>query len=186
MQGFFEEFCDVVKVVIIQKWFSEIWLHTRYESRANWESFYILGYLLEHIVKTWRFGNFLSFEIWQIWVIFFHKDPLGRNHILQVEIQQKRWCFQVKDDSSKWDSWFLCWECNPNPFKCPSTEANHDTLHTHCFNKCWLVIAFLTQVNRPGPGLGINNPTAGKFLETASLVVFWREELHSVLVLGFC
>jgi hypothetical protein len=57
MQGFFEEFCDVVKVVIIQKWFSQIWLHTRYENRANQESFYILGYLLEHIVKTWQFGK---------------------------------------------------------------------------------------------------------------------------------
>jgi hypothetical protein len=154
MQGLFEEFCDVVKVVIIQKWFCQIWLHTRYESRANWESFYILGYLLEHIVKTWRFGNLLSFEIWPIWVICFPKKSLciGWNHIFQVEIQQKRHCFHIKDDSSKWDSWFLFWECNPNPFKCPSTEANHDTLHIHRFNQCWLVIALLTQVTGRAQG----------------------------------
>jgi hypothetical protein len=31
---------------------------------------------------------------------------------------------------------------------------------------------FVDLGNWPGPGLGSNNPTAGKFLETASLVVF--------------
>jgi hypothetical protein len=35
------------------------------------ESFYILVYLLELIIKIWQFGNFI-FEIEQSWVIFFH------------------------------------------------------------------------------------------------------------------
>jgi hypothetical protein len=97
MQGFFEEFCDVVKVVIIQKWFSQIWLHTRYESRANQESFYILGYLLEHIVKTC-----LSFEIWQIG-FFSIKIPLyrsksdfsGRNSAKETLLPCQGWFIKV-------------------------------------------------------------------------------------------
>ncbi len=38
------------------RWFSQIWLHTRYESRKNPESFYFLGYLLKFIIKISRFG----------------------------------------------------------------------------------------------------------------------------------
>jgi hypothetical protein len=47
--------------------FSQIWLHTRYESREKKkrkkekpELFYILGYLLEIIIKFWRFGEINS------------------------------------------------------------------------------------------------------------------------------
>lgn len=36
-QGFFWRFCDVAKMEIIQKYFSQIWLYTTYESRKiNW------------------------------------------------------------------------------------------------------------------------------------------------------
>jgi len=45
----------------------------KYESRKKkkQESFYILGYLLELIIKIWRFGKKFVFEIWRIWAIFF-------------------------------------------------------------------------------------------------------------------
>jgi hypothetical protein len=56
------------------------------------ESFYILGYLLELIIKIWWFGikfkiqklvNFGPFFAWKIlWI-------LGQNHIFQVKICQK-------------------------------------------------------------------------------------------------
>jgi hypothetical protein len=50
---FFKGFCDVAKVVSFQKkTFSQIWLHTRYESKVKkTESFYIIGYLLQLIIK---------------------------------------------------------------------------------------------------------------------------------------
>jgi hypothetical protein len=51
--GFFSQFCDVAEVTIIMRWFSQISLHTRYESRKEPESFYILVYLLELIIKNW-------------------------------------------------------------------------------------------------------------------------------------
>jgi len=43
------------------------------------ESFYILGYLLELIMKIWQFGKKKKkkIKIWQIWVISFSmKTPL--------------------------------------------------------------------------------------------------------------
>jgi len=49
-QSFFKGFCDVTKMVFIQKKNSQIWLHTIYESK-NKGSFYILGCLLELIIK---------------------------------------------------------------------------------------------------------------------------------------
>jgi len=45
--------------VMLLKWwpsirrFSQIWLHSRYESRKKTESFYIFGYLPELIIKVW-------------------------------------------------------------------------------------------------------------------------------------
>ncbi len=48
------------------------------KSREKTESFFILGYLLELIIKIWRFGKTL-FEIWRIWVFFFTKYPLCRS-----------------------------------------------------------------------------------------------------------
>jgi len=36
----------------------------------------ILGYLLELIIKIWRFGKKI-FEIWRFWTIFFMKKPLN-------------------------------------------------------------------------------------------------------------
>ncbi len=59
------------------RWFSQIWLHTRYESRKKTESFYILGCLLELIIKIWWFGK-NSFEIWRIWAIFSTEYPSYR------------------------------------------------------------------------------------------------------------
>jgi hypothetical protein len=53
------------------------------------ESFYILGYILELIIKIWQSGTFFFFsKIWQIRAIFFPWKFLciGWNHILQVEI----------------------------------------------------------------------------------------------------
>ncbi len=52
------------------------------------ESFNILGYLLELLIKIWRFEFFLIFEIWRIWAIFSMQNPwyIGPNHIFQVEI----------------------------------------------------------------------------------------------------
>jgi hypothetical protein len=35
------------------------------------ESFHILGYLLELIIKIWQFGK-TNLEIWRIWAIFSH------------------------------------------------------------------------------------------------------------------
>jgi hypothetical protein len=43
-------------------------LHIRYESRKKPESFYILGYLLDLIIKIWPSSPQKNFEIWQIWV----------------------------------------------------------------------------------------------------------------------
>jgi hypothetical protein len=42
------------------KWFSQIWLHRRHESWKKSEYFYILGYLLELIIRLWRFGVFFN------------------------------------------------------------------------------------------------------------------------------
>ncbi len=54
-------FCNFVRWQPSIKWFSQIWLHTRYESRKKKpESFYNLGYLLELIIK-----------IWWTWIFFF-------------------------------------------------------------------------------------------------------------------
>ncbi len=39
-----------------RKWFSQNWLYTRNESREKAKSLYVLGYLLELIIKIWRFG----------------------------------------------------------------------------------------------------------------------------------
>ncbi len=36
--------------------------------------FYILGYLLEVIIRLWQFGNF-KIKIWWIWAIF----PIKKN-----------------------------------------------------------------------------------------------------------
>jgi len=47
----FFSFYDVIKVVIIHKMNSQIWLHTKYESKEKTKSSYILGYLLELITK---------------------------------------------------------------------------------------------------------------------------------------
>ncbi len=47
-----------------RKWFSQNWLYTRYEIRKKKKSFYVLGYLLELIIKIWRFGIHFSFKIW--------------------------------------------------------------------------------------------------------------------------
>jgi hypothetical protein len=35
------------------------------------EFFYVLGYLLELIIKIWRFLELFFFKIWQIWGYFF-------------------------------------------------------------------------------------------------------------------
>jgi hypothetical protein len=49
---------------------------------------YILGYLLELIIKIWQFGRKKFFKIWRIWAIFFPWEILciGQNHIFQVKI----------------------------------------------------------------------------------------------------
>jgi hypothetical protein len=57
----------------------------------------ILGYLLELIIKIWRFGKKI-FEIWRFWTIVFMKKPLnslksyssGRNLAKSGEISLKR------------------------------------------------------------------------------------------------
>ncbi len=56
------------------RWFSQIWLYPRYQSRKKPDPLYILGYLLELIIKIWQFGIIFSFKIWQIWAIFFHEN----------------------------------------------------------------------------------------------------------------
>ncbi len=55
---------------------SEILLYTRYESKVAYKLFYIIGYLLELIVK-----------IWQIWATSSMKNHwcMVQNHIFQVE-----------------------------------------------------------------------------------------------------
>jgi len=41
-------------------------------------SFYILGYLVELIIKIWQLGNFFFLEIWRIWApLFFHGKSFG-------------------------------------------------------------------------------------------------------------
>jgi hypothetical protein len=54
------------------------------------ESFYILGYLLELIIKIWRFEKKILQNLANLGQ-FFHEKILcaGRNHIFQVEIWRK-------------------------------------------------------------------------------------------------
>jgi hypothetical protein len=59
------------------RWFSQIWLQTRYENRKKPESFYILGYLPELIIKIWRFTKTFV-EIWRIWATISLGNPLYR------------------------------------------------------------------------------------------------------------
>jgi hypothetical protein len=54
----FFQFCDVLEVVIIHK----TWLQTKDERRKEPKSFYILGYLVELIIKNWQFGNFFFLQ----------------------------------------------------------------------------------------------------------------------------
>jgi hypothetical protein len=65
------------------------------------ESFYILGYLLELIIKSVNFKNFFFGEIWRIWAIFSMENPLpgpkayfsGRN--LAKFRQKKHWVINI-------------------------------------------------------------------------------------------
>ncbi len=67
-------------------------LPTRYESRKEMESFYILGYQpCELIIKIWRLENkSLNLETLSN---FFHENSfvISRNHIFQVKIWRKHW-----------------------------------------------------------------------------------------------
>jgi hypothetical protein len=78
MQGFFFwfQFCDVAEVVISIRFcdlarFGYI-LHMKVEKQT--EFFYILGYLLELIIKTWQseifFGNLANLGHFFPWKIF--------------------------------------------------------------------------------------------------------------------
>jgi hypothetical protein len=65
--------------------FSQIWLHTRYESsppkEKKTEFFHISGYFLELLIRIWRFEFYFFFEIWLIWNLLFFlpiKNPLYR------------------------------------------------------------------------------------------------------------
>jgi hypothetical protein len=52
---------------INKKWFSQIWLQAKYESKNLKETFYIFGYLLEPCMEIWRiflnFGLIMAIEI---------------------------------------------------------------------------------------------------------------------------
>ncbi len=68
-------FCDVAEVAIIHKMiYSDLSTYGfRYESRnrqTNRILLYILGYLLELIIKIWRFECYFFLEIWGVWAIF--------------------------------------------------------------------------------------------------------------------
>jgi hypothetical protein len=90
---FFKGYCDVAKLKIIQKLFSQIWLRTWNESKNCFKkiSCSILGYMFGTYHKTlgiWKF--FLFFEIWRIWAMFFLPEKsilcIARNHIFQIGI----------------------------------------------------------------------------------------------------
>ncbi len=86
----FLHFCDVAEVICSSiGWFSQIWLHTRYENRKN-QSCSI--FLATSWSLSYKSGNLdvLFFEIWRILVFFFMKKPfcIGQNHIFQVKIWQ--------------------------------------------------------------------------------------------------
>jgi hypothetical protein len=54
LAGFFlKDFVMYPRWQLYTNYFSQFWLHARYESRKKPGSFYILGYLLELIVKIW-------------------------------------------------------------------------------------------------------------------------------------
>jgi hypothetical protein len=55
-----------------------MWLHIRYESKRKEESFFIIGYLLELIIKIWRFGKKKSSKSGEFLSFFSMKNPLFR------------------------------------------------------------------------------------------------------------
>jgi hypothetical protein len=66
-----------------QNKFSQIWLHTPYESRKKklkTESFYILGLHTGTYHKIWQFEKNIKykFKIWWIWAIFSMRNPMHR------------------------------------------------------------------------------------------------------------
>jgi hypothetical protein len=64
-------------------------LRIRYESRKKPESFYILGYLLDLIIKIWPFSPKINFEIWQIWVTIPWKILcIGQNRIFRLKFHK--------------------------------------------------------------------------------------------------
>jgi hypothetical protein len=57
----FFQFCDVAKMVMIMRRFSQKWLHAKYKSKKNKTSFYIFGYLFSnHVYEDGDFFNFLD------------------------------------------------------------------------------------------------------------------------------
>jgi hypothetical protein len=67
----FSNFVISMKWLSSIKWYSQIWLQTRYESRFFFsKSFYILGSLLEIITKILAIWKVSFSKIWQIWAKF--------------------------------------------------------------------------------------------------------------------
>jgi hypothetical protein len=78
----FFQFCDVLEVVIIHK----TWLQTKDERRKEPKSFYILGYLVEFIIKNWQFGNFFFSKFGEFQSIFHgFFFCIGQNDIFQIK-----------------------------------------------------------------------------------------------------
>ncbi len=66
--------------------FSHIRVQTRYESLMKTESFYILGYLVELIIKIWASGNFFFLNLASLGLFFAWKFLyVGLNHFFQLK-----------------------------------------------------------------------------------------------------
>ncbi len=91
---FLFQFCDVDKVMIIleKKLVKVAYKKDKKVKYILKVWFYILSYLLELTIITWKFGDFFGLKIWQFWGNFFHEKILwiiGWNHIFQVELWLK-------------------------------------------------------------------------------------------------